>query len=326
VSARLGATASVTLAAGKAGDVLAERAYQLGGSGVRNRATGMLAAPLRRSALADLPMAESAHAAEILDELSRQGAIESAVRFGDPLSTVTEASARAAGRILASSASLAGRPENEENLREIGEAFGSLAHLLDAVEDLDADHRKGSFNPIVATGTPLTAVRRECSLLVRRIRAGFDRLTLTDGRLARALLVDGTHSAFHRAFTREESTCPPRVAHLGYPGQQPAEPPPAGPDADPDQRPPSAPDWPYPTGPGGPDLSPPPPKEPPKPPFWPSVLPWIGVYCTGFACCASHQNPCTGKRHEPGCSNCDGGCCECCDCDCGDGCCCDCNC
>jgi hypothetical protein len=135
---------------------------------------------------------------------------------------------------------------------------------------------------------------------------------LHDGRLARALLVDGTRSAVHRTFAAAgagscgaTSTEP----HLGYPG------PPPGPAANP---PPDAP-----TGPGQtPPIPPPPPKEPPRPAFWSNVLPWIGVYCTGYACCASHQNPCTGKQHQAGCSRCDGGCSECCDCD---GCCCDCN-
>jgi hypothetical protein len=323
VAARLGATASMTLAAGKAGDLLAEREYALAASTLKTRAGGMLAGPLRRAALADRPMAESVHALEILDDLAQQGAVESEVSLGDDLLSVTGATSRAAGRIFASSAVLAGRPENEETLREIGAAFGSLAHLLDAVEDLEADRRSGSFNPIIATGTPVPAVRRECARLVRRIRIGFDRLILTDGRLVRALLVGGTHSALHKAFgSRRSTSCATNsVVQLGYPGQHQPDQPPTPPPDDPYQNPPDEPNWPYPAGPDGPPLPPPPPKEPPKPPFWSNVLPWVGVYCTGFACCASHQNPCTGKRHEPGCSNCD---CDCCDC--GDGCCCDCDC
>ena len=216
--------------------------------------------------------------------------MEAAVRPGDSVLTVTAATATATAEIFAASAAVVGRPGNEPTLHEMGYAFGSLAHLLDAVTDLDDDRRTGAFNPITATGTSLEQVRRECRRLVHRIRAAFDRLELTDGRLARALLVDGTHAALHRAFDPPGATC--------------AVPPP---------------NWP-----GAPTQTPDKPAGPPKPPFWPNLLPWIGVYCTGYACCASHENPCTGRQHEAGCSGCDGCDCDCCDCV--DGCCCDCNC
>ncbi len=325
VAARLGATVSMTLAAAKARDVHVEREHRLAPTTVKDRAVGALAGPLRRGALADAGMADAVHARDVLDDLARQGALETAVRPGDPVLAVTAPSSRAAGRIFASSAVLAGRPENKVPLREIGQAFGSLAHLLDAVDDLEADRRSGSFNPIVASGSTLTEVRHECALLVRRIRATFDTLTLRDGRLARALLVDGTHAAVRTAFRSQGgghshcSSAAGRTEHLGHPGEQPPSPPPAPPDQDPPVGDPP----PYPT----PDLPPAPPKgtpakDLPRPPFWPNVLPWIGVYCTGFACCASHPNPCTGKRHQAGCSGGD----WCSSCDCGDDCCCDCDC
>ena len=344
VSVRLGATASLTLGAAKAGDAVAEREHGLARQTVRNRAIGALAGPLRRGALLDAPMAESFDAPGLLDDLRRQGRVEAEVREGDSVLDVTAPTAQATGRIFASSATVAGCPENTDQLREIGEAFGVLAHLLDAVDDLERDRRAGSFNPITATGTPLPEVRRECARQVRRIRLGFDRLALRDGRLARALLVDGTHAALHRAFgAGHAGTCssghapghasgaPVGSAELGLPGRPPVGSTPGvapaeNPETPPDAAPPDAPGYPPPApeypagdpfGPGGP-----PPKEPPKPPFWPNLLPWIGVYCTGYACCASHENPCTGRRHDAGCSNCD-----CCDCDCcGDGCCCDCDC
>jgi hypothetical protein len=293
-STRLGAAASLTLAAAKAQDLRAERAHHLGMPTLRGRAGSALADPLRRRALADEPMARAMHAIDALDGLARQGAVEAAVRPGDSLLTVTAPTAAATAEIFAASATVAGRPENEPLLREMGSAFGTLAHLLDAVADLDDDRRTGSFNPITATGTPLEQVRHQCRRLVHRIRVTFDRLVLTDGRLARALLVDGTHAALHRAFDTTGATC--------------AAPPP---------------NWP-----GAPEQTPhkPPPPEPPKPPFWPNLLPWVGVYCTGYACCATHENPCTGRQHSGGCGGCDGSCCECGDCcDCGDGCCCDCN-
>jgi hypothetical protein len=236
-------------------------------------------------------MARAIHATDALDGLARQGAVEAAVRPGDSLRTVTAPTAEATAEIFAASATVAGRPENEPLLREMGSAFGTFAHLLDAVTDLEDDRRSGSFNPITATGTTLEQVRHQCRQLVRRIGVTFDRLVLTDGRLARALLVDGTHAALHRAFDTQGATCaapPPNWS--GAPEQTPDKPPPGR----------------------------------LKPPFWPNLLPWIGVYCTGCACCASHENPCTGRQHEAGCSGCDGCDCDCCDC--GDGCCCDCNC
>lgn len=330
---RLGAAASLTLAAAKAQDLRAEHAHHLGMPTLRSRAGSALAQPLRRRALADGPMARAMHAPEALDRLSRQGAVEAAVRPGDPVLSVTVPTAAATAEIFAASAVVAGRPENEPALREMGAAFGSLAHLLDAVTDLDDDRRTGSFNPITATGTPLEQVRRECRRLVHRIRVMFDRLTLADGRLARALLVDGTHAALHRAFDPVAGTCP--TDHQAPADQQNPGAPPDPYAPGPHSPDPYAPD-PYAPGPGAPDPyapgtpGPPPGKPPsdgPKPPFWPNVLPWVAVYCTGYACCASHENPCTGRQHSAGCSGCDGSCCDCCECcDCGDGCCCDCSC
>lgn len=294
-STRLGAAASLTLAAAKAEDLRAERAHHLGIPTLRGRAGSALADPLRRRALADEPMARAMHATDALDGLARQGAVEAAVRPGDSLLTVTAPTAEASAEIFVASATVAGRPENEPLLRELGSAFGTLAHLLDAVVDLEDDSRTGSFNPITATDTPREQVRHQCWRQVRRIRVTFDGLVLTDGgRLARALLVDGTHAAVHRAFDTTGAIC--------------ASPPPNWPGA-----PGKAPDK--------------PPLDRPKPPFWPNLLPWIGVYCTGYACFASHENPCTGRQHQAGCSGCDGcgcdDCGDCCDCD---GCCCDCNC
>ncbi|WP_255284319.1 DUF5685 family protein [Nocardia amikacinitolerans] len=57
----------------------------------------------------------------------------------------------------------------------------------------------------------------------------------------------------------------------------------------------------------------------------------LGVYCTGYACCADHTSPCTGERKDAWWKSCDcGSCCDCGECcsGCGDCCscggCCDC--
>ncbi len=310
LAVRLGATASLTLAAAKAGDVAAERAAGTGGrglTGLRGAAVGTLAGPLRRRAVADPVTASAVGVTAVLDDLDTQVAVEAAVRPGDPLAAVTAPTARACARMFATSARLAGRPANEAPLHELGAAFGALAHLLDAVEDLDADRRSGAFNPVLATGTPLSAVHRECRRLAAVVRDRFAELELVDGRLARTVLVDGTRRAVHQAFAGD-GTC----ATATQPDAPPAAPPvdPAAP-TDPDTP------------------AEPPPVKPPQPrPFWRALLPWVGVYCTGYACCADHENPCTGRQHPAGCTGgCDGcsscgdcdGCCDCCDC-------CDCNC
>jgi hypothetical protein len=307
-AARLGATASLTLAAAKAGDVVGERAQGSAGPGMRGRAAAALYRPLRRRALADSEMAAAVGVVDLLTDLSSQAAVEVRVRPGDPLAVVTAPTARACGQVFATSARLAGRPANEAPLRALGAAFGALAHLLDAVADLEADRRSGAFNPITATGTTLAEVRRECLTLVRTVRERFDALDLRDGRLARAVLVDGSHAAVHRAFDTGARCAAPTQT---YPGGQPPAPGETAPTEDPEAPLPPA----------------DPPEKPPQPrPFWQAVLPWVGVYCTGYACCADHENPCTGKQHQAGCSgcgngNCSGcdGCCDCCDC-------CDCNC
>ncbi|TKV58947.1 regulator [Nakamurella flava] len=294
---RLAATASVTLAAAKAQDRRVERENDLGATGVVqrgvDRATARMAPSLIRRAQRDTEMAERIDLHRTVRQLADQGRGERAVRVGDPVLSVTGPSAAAAGRIFAASAGLAGRPENESSLRAAGEAFGALAHLLDAVEDLDRDRRTGAFNPILATGTPIPLVRRDCARQVRRLRHHLGRLDLDrtspDARLALRLLGDGTHQAVHRTFDRAAAGpgSPDRTSGAGWPT----------------------------------DLPPPVPKPPSRPPFWPRLLPWIGVYCTGYACCAEHENPCTGQRHPPACSGGDGcgdcgDCCDCCDCGC----------
>jgi hypothetical protein len=308
-AARLGATASLTLAAAKAADVVGERTHGMAPGAFRARAAGAMRQPLRRAALADRSMAEAVGVVELLTDLSGQAELEARVRSGDPLAMVTAPTARACARVFATAAVVADRPVNEAPLRAIGAAFGELAHLLDAVDDLDEDRRRGAFNPVLVTGTPLPEVRRHCRALVRTIRERFDELELTDGRLARAVLVDGTRSAVHRAFGAGSTCATTRSAQPDPSPPRPDSPPHEAPDA-------PAPDAPMPDA---------PPKPPQPRPFLQALLPWIGVYCTGYACCADHENPCTGRQHSAGCGSCTGcdGCGSCCEC--GD-CCCDCGC
>lgn len=329
-SMRLAATASVTLAAGRVTDHTAERRHRPPVAGLPTQIGGLaldhLGPVVRRRVQRDGDMARRIDASRSLLELDGQAAQEAAVRIGDPIVEITTPSARAAGRIFAASGEIAGRPANVADLMVIGEAFGSLAHLLDAVEDLDEDARRGVFNPIAATGTSLAVVRRECGRLVRRIRRHVERLELDldrpDARLARCLLVEGTHRAVHRAFAAatDPAASSPAATAPGR-SEPPAAPPGPGPV---DPTAPLDPGTPSPW----PDHQPPPPaKKGPRPPFWPNIVPFAAVYCTGYACCAEHENHCTGERHPAACGGSDA-CAACgdCDCDCCDGCCCDCNC
>lgn len=201
VSARLGRTASLTLAAAKAQDVVAEQQYGLTERApVRAAAANRVASRLRRQALADEPMAQAVHAVGLLEQLADQGRVERSVRPGDQLDAVTEAAARSAEEVFAASAEAAGRPENEAALRRLGRAYGALAHLVDAVEDLDDDRRRGRFNPLLAAGWGPRRTRELCQRLVREIRDAFGDLNLRDDRLARLLLVDGSAAAVRKAF------------------------------------------------------------------------------------------------------------------------------
>jgi hypothetical protein len=352
---RLGATTTLTLASAKAADVVVEQQHRLApSSALRTAVAGLLAKSLRRRAFLDVEMAGAIDAIESLEELANQGRLEAAVVAGDELAAVTALSAAAAGRVFVASAQLAGRPQNAPVLREMGEAFGALAHLLDAVQDLADDERTGAFNPIAATGTDLREARRQCVRLLNRIRTGFDQLVLVDGELLRVLLVDQLHAAVHRAFGNSRSCGSERSMNhaqapkrqdlpwpsAGHPGGPPPDLPPAGPSPYPpayspyppgtgDPLPPAFPPGPADSPSGPADQPPGAPPGPPRPPrgFWSALLPWVGVYCTGYACCAEHENPCTGRRHSAGCSGGGDGCgncdCDCCDCD---GCCCDCDC
>ncbi len=311
---RLGATASLVLAAAKAADMVQEHRHHLGtSSSLAAKAAGSLATRLTDKALVDSKLARAIGADDLLAELGRQGEIERQVQPGDELDEVTAPTSAAAAAIFASAADLAGAPANREQLTLMGASFGRLAHLIDAVQDLEKDRLNGSFNPITATGRTLEFVHNRCRHLAGQIRRGFDQLELADGRLLKALLVDGVRRAVREAFHDGSTNCSVDHRrdstatnvqysgvrnHQGQPGPPPGYGPPPG-------------QWP---GDGRPPT-------PPNQKFWPNVLPWVGIYCTGWACCADHVNPCTGINHEAGCKNCD--CCS--DCDCCDSCdCCDC--
>src|SRR6266702_2293574 len=112
-------------------------------------------------------------------------------------------------------ATLAAKPHTAPALARAGQMFGRIAHLLDAVEDLDTDHRSGRYNPLLATGTPPARARQYCDQALPGLRRAVASLDLIDRPLAEALLVTEVGRSIDRVFARAGT-------HHGDPEQPPA--------------------------------------------------------------------------------------------------------
>ncbi|WP_316754729.1 DUF5685 family protein [Streptomyces herbicida] len=304
--ARLAAAVSLVLASAKVRDHVADR-------------DGLLAR--RPVALAARRVAESwgragarggsavgFDTALLVDAVDRQVGIEALAGPGTPVLTVTEPTETATAAAFAHTAVLAGRPGNAVPLAEAGRLFGRLAHLLDAVEDREADSASGAWNPLAATGTSLTEARRLADDALHGIRLALREVEFVDGKLAHLLLVHELGRSVDRAFGTTSCGHAPEAA-FG---------PPQGPYA------PQVPGNPYGNPFGG---------EPPRPDkrgFWAGCAAAIGLCCTCKVCCADeYEGPWSRKKREGWCGNCDCDCscceacqcCECCECcsccDCG---------
>ncbi|MEU6994280.1 DUF5685 family protein [Streptomyces sp. NPDC046465] len=286
--------------------------------------------------------------AVLVDAVERQAGIEALAGPGTSLLTVTEPTETATAAAFAHTAVLAGRPGNAEPLAEAGRLFGRLAHLLDAVEDREADAASGAWNPLTATGTTLAEARRLADDALHGIRLALRDAEFTDGKLAHVLLAHELTRSVDRAFGTDGCG---HAGHAGHAGQVTAHQ--GGPYGAQNPYGGGAPfggDAPYgggnpygggaPGGPGGPDgpvgpggpggfgggpaFDPQPPK-PGKRGFWAGCAVAIGLCCTCKVCCAdTYEGPWSRKKREGCCSNCgdcDCGCCgicECCSCcDCG---------
>ncbi|MGW6423487.1 DUF5685 family protein [Nocardia sp. NPDC055053] len=206
-------------------------------------------------------------------------------------------------------ATLAGRPENVVALQEIGRHVGRVAHLADAIEDLERDRARGRFNPLDATGTDMPRAYhlvRESETAIRHAAAEAELDQLPTVRWA---LLDPL-SALLRRLGQGLGLAVGHVCRTSTVAQRHSP-------------------YQFPSPPG---------RRPNRPgPLKAGGL-ILGVYCTGVACCADHTSPCTGEEKEAWAKRCDcGSCCDCGEC-CGnccsccgeDGCCgdcgCDCNC
>ena len=133
--------------------------------------------------------------------MDRQTELEATAGPGSSLLEVTEPTETAVAAAFAHTALLAGRPANEAPLREIGQLFGRVAHLLDAVEDYYDDLAHGKWNPLVATGTPVADVRALCDDAVLGIELALADVEFTDDRLPRRLLTNELRRSVSRTFT-----------------------------------------------------------------------------------------------------------------------------
>ncbi|MFJ3530407.1 DUF5685 family protein [Streptomyces sp. NPDC090132] len=335
--ARLAAAVSLVLASAKVRDHVADRDGLLKRRPVAAAARRVAAGWDRAGARTGAQLGFDT--ALLVDAVDRQTGIELLAGPGTPLLTVTEPTETATAAAFAHTAVLAGKPGNAEPLAEAGRLFGRLAHLLDAVEDQEADAASGAWNPLTATGTSRAEARRLCDDALRGVRLALRDAEFTDGKLAHVLLAHELRRSVDRAFATD--VCSHRSGGLLTAG-------PAGPDgADhPSADHPSGtrhtasfgppPGNPYaPSGPGAPFGPPQPPPEPPRDRRGLVVgcLVWAGLACTCQMCCGTFDDPWTRQRREGLCNDCDcGDCCDGCDCcsncgDCCDGCdCCDCGC
>ncbi|MFC7616146.1 DUF5685 family protein [Actinokineospora soli] len=263
----------------------------------------------------------------LLDAIGRQGEVEAGVGAGASVLAATEPTETATAAAFAHTAVLAGRPGNAEPLAEAGRLFGRIAHLLDAVEDLDADRAAGQWNPITATGADLAEVRRLCDDAVMGVRLALKEADFRDGALVHALLVHELGTAVHRTFQAHYPQGPHQPHYPqgpGHPHQYPHQhygpPPPPG---QPGQAPPPPPYF------HGPD------PNAAKPSRclcwrWPKLHNqprprgallgcWACLYECGSCqqCCRDpYPGPWSDKKRDGWCTdcNCDGGCCDCCSC------------
>ncbi|MFD9704063.1 DUF5685 family protein [Lentzea sp. NPDC059081] len=147
-------------------------------------------------------------ASVMIDSVRRQPEVEASAGLGSSVLVVTEPTETATGFAVAQTAFLAGRPGNAEPLREVGRLFGRVAHLIDAVEDLEEDRAAGAWNPLLATGTSVEEAHRLCQDALMGIRLALKDVEFTDSRLVHKLLVHELEESVVRAFGRRKHRDP----------------------------------------------------------------------------------------------------------------------
>lgn len=196
---RLAAVVSLALAAAKVRDHVDDRDGMVGVVGVRPAARRVAERWVRQGA--DAGETLGFDTGVLVAAMDRQAELEAAAVPGGSLLAVTEPTETAVAAAFAHTAVLAGRPANEAPLREIGQLFGRVAHLLDAVEDYRDDVAHGKWNPLAATETPISEVRTLCDDAALGIELALADVEFTDGRLAHKLLTREVRRAISRTFS-----------------------------------------------------------------------------------------------------------------------------
>ncbi|GAA3793265.1 DUF5685 family protein [Streptomyces phyllanthi] len=338
--ARLAAAVSLVLASAKVRDHMAD------GDGLLARRPVALAA---RRVAAGWGRAGARTGSEVgfdtallVDAVDRQVGIEALAGPGTPILTVTEPTETATAAAFAHTAVLAGRPGNVEPLAEAGRLFGRLAHLLDAVEDREADAASGAWNPLTATGTSLAEARRLADDALHGMRLALREVVWgsedspgkhgAEGKLAHMLLVHELRRSVDHAF----GTVARCSAHQPGPYGQAQPPGPYGPPPQGGPQNPYAGGDPYgggnPYGDGNPyggaggfggggsgGFGDGPSGQQPRGRrgFWAGCGMFWLLCCTCKLCCAKeYEGPWSRKKRRGCCRDCDCDCCDCCGCDC----------
>ncbi|BBX97013.1 DUF5685 family protein [Mycobacterium lacus] len=195
---RLAAVVSLALAAARVRDHIDDHDGMVGAFGVRPAARRVAERWLRQSTETGHSLGFDANV--LVAAIDRHAEIEATTGPGSPVLRVTEPTETAVAAAFAHTAVLAGRPANEAPLREVGQLFGRVAHLLDAVADYHQDVARGKWNPLVATGISVDEVRVLCDDAVLGIELALAEVDFTDGRLALRLLTREVRRAIARTF------------------------------------------------------------------------------------------------------------------------------
>jgi len=184
----------------------------------------------------DLPRPAQPPARRVVDRLTRSGTALAAAVGLDPrpvldapraaaaaeracspeLGALLQPTGNAVAALFAHTAVVADRPENAAALSACGQAFGRLVHLLDAVQDHDADRAAGRFNPLEATGTDEDGARALADALVRQVQQSLAEAELQDRALVDVLLGRELVKAVHRVLP------PPACSSAAIPAQRSA--------------------------------------------------------------------------------------------------------
>jgi hypothetical protein len=195
---RLAAVVSLALAAARVHDHVDDHDGMVGAAGVRPAARRIAERWVRQGT--DAGHTLGFDTGVLVAAMDRQVALEATAGPSSSLLLVTEPTETAVAEAFGHTAVLVGRPGNQAPLREIGQLFGRVAHLLDAVEDYHDDLARGKWNPLTATQTPMREARALCDDAVLGIGLALADVEFTDGRLARRLLTNEVRRAVSRTF------------------------------------------------------------------------------------------------------------------------------